>query len=883
MRAEVTTIHQALTPDAAAALTQSTLDAARRRHPNTTPIHVAAALLSSPSCLLRDACARSHSPLLSSHPLHCRALDLCFSIALDRLSPIAAPESNSSPPLSNALMAALKRAQAHVRRGCGDHVAVRVDLPHLVIAILDDPSVSRVMREASFSSAAAKALIESSTPNSSPNSNRPNSRNSLCTNSRLIHNQGTAYSRREEVRKVVEILGREKKRNPILVGDSDTDSVMKEVLLMIESRELGDNSPELLRFAKVVSFAKEFANLERTQLEFKVNELVSWRGGVLLDLGDLKWLVESNGGAIGKTARAAVAEMARLIQRFGEGGGNAGRVWVVGTATCATYLRCQVYHPTMESEWDIQAIPVAPRSPLVGFLPRSDGILSSSVEVLSEVGHDTNQCSSQWLQIATPSSTKSNHLQTTNQELWLKNKTQEWHNLWQDTRPFSPRIISHHQPLQCSSEHHPINPSCHSVKTDLVLGQSNVMDSDLQQNNSLKNLSKGLVEKVGLQPEAALAIAATVTQAKSGGGKRRGIALKSDTWLVFAGTDDVGKRNMAHALSRLVFASEHIAISLRSQTSNEFRTTTARGKTALDHVADALRQNSFRVVLLEDIDNADDFVRGIIKQAIETGRLMDSHGRELSLGSAIFILMSKWLPDDLKSSRDSLIRDEEKMLDLASSAWQLELSVEHKNKKRRTRDESLKDDRTMKSKKDSDCFDPSLDLNLAIGMAVHDDIDVCEGSGNSSDLTVENDQEYGQLLLNCSTWSSASELIDLVDQTVVFKPVDFQTLKKMILETMSKKFASIMENSRSIQVDDNVLDQMAGKVWLIGAATAALVEEWIDKVFVPGIEKLKSNLRIEDGDIVRLSSVSGRSRKQRCFGTGDWLSTSVTIAVDGNF
>jgi hypothetical protein len=36
---------------------------------------------------------------------------------------------------------------------------------------------------------------------------------------------------------------------------------------------------------------------------------------------------------------------------------------VIGTATCATYLKCQVYHPALESEWDLQAVPITPSPP----------------------------------------------------------------------------------------------------------------------------------------------------------------------------------------------------------------------------------------------------------------------------------------------------------------------------------------------------------------------------------------------------------------------------------------------------------------------------------------------------------------------------------------
>ena len=108
MRGGLSAIQQTLTPEAASVLSHSIAEASRRNHGQTTPLHVAATLLASPTGFLRQACIRSHPN--SSHPLQCRALELCFSVALERL-PTA--QTTGEPPISNALMAALKRAQAH--------------------------------------------------------------------------------------------------------------------------------------------------------------------------------------------------------------------------------------------------------------------------------------------------------------------------------------------------------------------------------------------------------------------------------------------------------------------------------------------------------------------------------------------------------------------------------------------------------------------------------------------------------------------------------------------------------------------------------------------------------------------------------------------------
>ncbi|CAF1892673.1 unnamed protein product [Brassica napus] len=371
MRAGLSTIQQTLTPEAATVLNQSISEAARRNHGQTTPLHVAATLLASPSGFLRRACIRSHPN--SSHPLQCRALELCFSVALERLPTVTATPGND-PPISNALMAALKRAQAHQRRGYPEQqhqplLAVKVELEQLVISILDDPSVSRVMREASFSSPAVKATIEKSLSNN----NTTPSPSVLMTRNTYQQNTSKAQpgvSKNDDVGRVMDILSRGKKKNPVLVGESEPGRVVREVLKRIESGEAAAK--------KVVNFEEigtdkavrigELDGLLETRIK---NSDPGGGGGVILNLGDLKWLVEQPSSTVGGTA---VAELRRLLEKY------EGRLWFVGTATCETYLRCQVYHPSMENDWDLQAVSLAAKAPATGVFPRLGNNLGSSAQ-----------------------------------------------------------------------------------------------------------------------------------------------------------------------------------------------------------------------------------------------------------------------------------------------------------------------------------------------------------------------------------------------------------------------------------------------------------------------------------------------------------------------
>ncbi|KAI4376795.1 hypothetical protein MLD38_014513 [Melastoma candidum] len=171
----------------------------------------------------------------------------------------------------------------------------------------------------------------------------------------------------------------------------------------------------VLRNVEVVKFDKEFA-LRKPRSLSKLKEfgdLVAARieeldgdGGVIIDLGDLKWLVEQPPVAgvivtvqlqqqqlVSDKGKLVVAEVAKLLARFEKSGG--GRVWVIGTATCETYLRCQVYHPTMEKDWDLQALSIAARSAGPRMFPRygANGIANPSAQPLSTLRNFTTTTS----------------------------------------------------------------------------------------------------------------------------------------------------------------------------------------------------------------------------------------------------------------------------------------------------------------------------------------------------------------------------------------------------------------------------------------------------------------------------------------------------------
>ncbi|TKY51758.1 Chaperone protein ClpB1 [Spatholobus suberectus] len=378
---------QALTPEAATVVKQAVNLATRRGHAQVTPLHVASAMLATSTGLLRKACLQCHS-----HPLQCKALELCFNVALNRLpastsSPLLAPQY-STPSLSNALVAAFKRAQAHQRRGSIENqqqhiLALKIEVEQLIISILDDPSVSRVMREAGFSSTLVKTRVEQAVSMEVCSQKAPDrSQAKESTKPQVLGGGNVSPSgpfgqvggpcikpldhvNNDDVTSVLSELVR-RRRNTVIVGESvaNAEGVARGVM---ERFEVG-NVPGDLRYVQFVSLPLIcFRNISKEEVEQKLMEVrnlvKTYVGrGVILYLGDLKWLFEfwTNYCEQKTNYYCSVEHMVMELKKLVCGSGETSRLWLLGIATFKTYMKCKICHPSLETIWELHpfTIPV---------------------------------------------------------------------------------------------------------------------------------------------------------------------------------------------------------------------------------------------------------------------------------------------------------------------------------------------------------------------------------------------------------------------------------------------------------------------------------------------------------------------------------------------
>ncbi|KAE8691920.1 PHD finger family protein [Hibiscus syriacus] len=378
---------QCLTPEAAHALDEAVRVARRRGHAQTTSLHAISALLSLPSSPLRDACARARNAAFSPR-LQFKALELCLSVSLDR---VPSSQLSNDPPVSNSLMAAVKRSQAKQRRQpenfylyrdmsqqnpSNNISCVKVELQHLILSILDDPVVSRVFGEACFRSSEIKLAFIRPLPSLLRYSRSRASPVFLCNlensesdhgNTRIPVHRGFSFSfpgfasfyeGEENCRRIGEVLAR--RRNPLLVGVCANDAIAN-FTESLEEKKDGFLSKEIrgLNIISIGKFMLKCINegFDKGKMDSKFEEMgreMEGSGsGVVVKYGDLENFVSGKDEDKNDGVSYAVGQLTRLLQVYG------GKIWLLGAATSyQTYLKFLSRFPSVEKVWDLQILPI---------------------------------------------------------------------------------------------------------------------------------------------------------------------------------------------------------------------------------------------------------------------------------------------------------------------------------------------------------------------------------------------------------------------------------------------------------------------------------------------------------------------------------------------
>ncbi|KAK4793430.1 hypothetical protein SAY86_023865 [Trapa natans] len=707
MRAGICSIQQAFTVDALAVVKQAAGLARRRGHAQVTPLHVGSSMLAASDSLLRRACLHSHS-----HPLQCKALELCFNVALNRLptttttpSPLLGSLHHfPHPSLSNALVAAFKRAQANQRRGSIENqqqpiLALKIEIEQLVISILDDPSVSRIMREAGFSSTHVKTRVEQTVSVESSVKNSPPNKETAAK-PLSVH---LAQLSNEDVQGVLNAMVSEK-RNTVVVGE-ELNGLEGVVRGVVNAFERGLVPPEL-RLAQLISLPIfSLRNSSREEVEQKVAELRSLvkscigRGiGIVFYLGDLQGVSESWSSYTAQrksyyhhyctSLEFLIMEIKKLVCGYGE---SVKRIWLMAIATFRSYMKCKSGCPPLEDIWDLHPF-ITPAGSLSLSLKldselnadsKSKVLINGSTEVKDwNIGASVGSSLPPWLQqIKNEKSIDYSNHHKEDCTASVKSLCEKWNSYCNNrsspqdntntgkrlkfySTPSSP-TTSFSSPEGNSSFFHSQlswpamiefkqlpkpdllsnpNSSPNSASSSEVADNINDTHPTFKEYNSdnIKVISDALLAKVPWQRDAILEVVETVLRCRSGRGNKKleGPARerhqREDTWMLFLGADKNAKENTARELAKLVFGSQGNFISIGPS-----RKRPRNEQPCFNHLqmlGEAVNENPHRVFFLEGLDRFDYSSKLSLKWAAEGGEISVSGVEMVSLQDAIVIM-----------------------------------------------------------------------------------------------------------------------------------------------------------------------------------------------------------------------------------------------------
>ncbi|KAI4310597.1 hypothetical protein MLD38_035564 [Melastoma candidum] len=675
-----------LTPEAAAVVKQAVTLAKNRGNSQVTPLHVAITMLSpNPisigTCgnvvgILQTACLRSNS-----HPLRCRALELCLNVALNRLPATPTVQFGEDyygstlgggyPSVSNALVATFKRAHAHQRRGSVENQAnstvAKIELDQLVVSILDDPSVSRVMKEAGFSSSQVKNNVERTihSDKNSPETNSPSIRN-------------------EDVEHVIGNLAQGRRKSLVVIGESlgSVEGIVHKVVERIERGEVPRNLRGLRRLD--VSLAS-FEYLTTDEITRKLKEIKNHaKGGLILQVGGLdKWICHLKDQS---PIQHLATEIGRLIHEDREDDyDHRNNIWLIGLATVQQYQQSRNKgDPPLDALWGFHALYIDRRAPEHetdrGIKIKEGGNESCWAHLRpKEPSFDSNE------QVERRISGKSSFVNGL--PPWLQqykvetNVNKDYQDCIQvmdectSSLPFKhPKFMSlpsspstnsefsmvrhrhnHDWPLTNQSRRNfdfPLSnsdPNSTSSSDDVEFVLENASKFMELNDENLQNLCHKLEAELPSYKDVVIPkIASTILQCRSGIVRRKGLTLgrgggnKNDTWMVFSGADMASKVKMARELARVVFGSRGSFISLSTIEDggiiSKKRPRDGENQGRFERFTEAIHGDPHRVFFLTDMEKADPRSLAGLKKSMETGKVEGLLGGEVSIGDAVVIM-----------------------------------------------------------------------------------------------------------------------------------------------------------------------------------------------------------------------------------------------------
>ncbi len=288
------------------ALSEAQSLATARGHSQITPAHLLRALVAQPE--------GSTVPILQKIGA---ALERVQSEAEKRLAALPKVTGGAQPAISPALQRALETATREAAERKDEYVSTE----HLLLALADDPKdeTARLLRDAGATRAAIEKALESVRGNARITDQDPESKyQALAKFGRDLTEAARAgkldpvIGRDEEIRRVIQVLSRRTKNNPVLIGEPGVGKTA--IVEGLARRIVAGDVPESLNNKRVISLdigaliagAKYRGEFE-DRLKAVLREIAEAQGEIVLFIDELHTIV-------GAGAAEGAADAANMLK-----------------------------------------------------------------------------------------------------------------------------------------------------------------------------------------------------------------------------------------------------------------------------------------------------------------------------------------------------------------------------------------------------------------------------------------------------------------------------------------------------------------------------------------------------------------------------------------